>query len=55
MGPMERADFYNRMIADFTLQVQPTASSDRPDRGDVQAERAEPSASHPPAPPRLAH
>lgn len=30
MGPMERADVYNRMIADFALHVQPSASSDLP-------------------------
>jgi pimeloyl-ACP methyl ester carboxylesterase len=28
MGPMERADLYNRLIADFALQVQPSASMD---------------------------
>jgi len=28
MGPMERADLYNRMIADFVLRVQPSASAD---------------------------
>ncbi len=28
MGPMERADLYNRMIADFALEVQPGASAD---------------------------
>ena len=28
MGPMERADIYNRMIADFALQVQPSATMD---------------------------
>jgi hypothetical protein len=28
MGPMERADLYNRLIADFTLGVQPSATVD---------------------------
>ena len=28
MGPMERADVYNRLIGDFALQVQPSASVD---------------------------
>lgn len=28
MGPMERADLYNDLIADFTLQVQPSATID---------------------------
>jgi pimeloyl-ACP methyl ester carboxylesterase len=28
MGPMERADLYNRMIGEFALQVQPTVSMD---------------------------
>jgi pimeloyl-ACP methyl ester carboxylesterase len=28
MGPMERADLYNQMIADFVLAVQPSAASD---------------------------
>lgn len=30
MGPMERADLYNQMIAEFTLQVQPSGSTGRP-------------------------
>jgi pimeloyl-ACP methyl ester carboxylesterase len=30
MGPIERADLYNRMIGDFALRVQPSASTDRP-------------------------
>ncbi len=34
MGPMERADLYNQMIADFTLRVQPGASSDLRQPGD---------------------
>lgn len=32
MGPMERADLYNRMIGDFALHVQPPASTDLPSR-----------------------
>ena len=28
MGPMERADLYNRAIAEFALQVQPSATKD---------------------------
>ena len=28
MGPMERADLYNEMIGEFTLQVQPSATDD---------------------------
>jgi len=28
MGPMERADLYNRAIAEFVLQVQPSATED---------------------------
>jgi pimeloyl-ACP methyl ester carboxylesterase len=28
MGPMERADLYNGLIADFALRVQPSASAD---------------------------
>lgn len=34
MGPMERADLYNGLIADFTLAVQPSAS-DLPSRPDA--------------------
>ncbi|HVI31017.1 alpha/beta hydrolase [Phenylobacterium sp.] len=30
LGPMERADLYNRLIADFALAVQPAASADLP-------------------------
>jgi pimeloyl-ACP methyl ester carboxylesterase len=30
MGPMERADLYNQMIAEFALQVQPSATQDLP-------------------------
>ncbi|WP_374471697.1 alpha/beta fold hydrolase [Phenylobacterium sp.] len=30
LGPMERADIYNRLIADFALAVQPAVSADMP-------------------------
>jgi pimeloyl-ACP methyl ester carboxylesterase len=33
MGPMERADLYNRMIGDFALQVLQAASTDLPSPG----------------------
>lgn len=39
MGPMERADLYNRLIADFALHVQPSASTDL--RGASPAEMGE--------------
>jgi pimeloyl-ACP methyl ester carboxylesterase len=32
LGPMERADLYNRLIADFVLSVQPAISADMPSR-----------------------
>ena len=37
MGPMERADLYNRMIADFALDVQPSASAERAAASDLAA------------------
>lgn len=40
MGPMERADLYNQLIADFALHVQHSASADLPTRAPAgQAER----------------
>jgi pimeloyl-ACP methyl ester carboxylesterase len=40
MGPMERADLYNSLIADFAFRLQPGLSADdgprRPDGGDRQ-------------------
>ena len=54
MGPMERADLYNRMIGEFALRVQPVASNDLPPPGARPADPAEsrPAASHqaPPSP-----
>jgi len=55
MGPMERADLYNRMIAEFALRVQPSASSDQRVRGEVdEPGRQRPADGRPPAPPPLA-
>lgn len=52
MGPMERADLYNRMIGDFVLQVQPSVSVDLPPREDSpQANLRTPSANGPSVPP----
>jgi len=40
MGPMERADLYNQMIAEFVLRVQPSASVDVPAGAGRQAQRS---------------
>jgi len=42
MGPLERADLYNRMIADFALHVQPSASTDLPSAGETAARPSRP-------------
>jgi pimeloyl-ACP methyl ester carboxylesterase len=34
MGPMERAEIYNRLIGEFALRLMPSASSDRARRAD---------------------
>lgn len=41
LGPMERADLYNRLIADFALSVQPVVSADMPRRSAYDAPRAD--------------
>lgn len=54
MGPMERADLYDTMIAEFALQVQPSASADvlrRP--ASVARDGADPSNTRQPRPPHL--
>jgi pimeloyl-ACP methyl ester carboxylesterase len=52
MGPMERADVYNRLIADFALRVQPSATADLQPGGDRSAGRPPPSRPDHPSPPR---
>jgi pimeloyl-ACP methyl ester carboxylesterase len=52
LGPMERADIYNRLIADFALAVQPAVAADMPSRAgaDHAAQAAPPSDGGPPRP-----
>lgn len=56
MGPMERADLYDRLIADFALRVQPSASDDLGLRSRLPAEGgAQPPGPGPNGPPPRLH
>ncbi len=52
MGPMERADVYDRLIAEFALRVQRATSADQPPLADGSGQRpVDPRWGQPPASP----
>jgi pimeloyl-ACP methyl ester carboxylesterase len=55
MGPMERADIYNQMIADFALHIQPSASMDAPRTQAPSPDGEGRPSAPPPNPPPLRH